>query len=176
MGMRRTAVYYAHRLKRIQGSPRSIAGGLAVGVALSMSPILGSHIVLGAALAWMFRLNLFATILGTFFCNPWTAPPIWLGTYYLGRIMLGLPVRGAEHVPRFIEMFQDLTGAIWRMDLQLLFDDVWPVLEPMLVGSVLLGTVAGIVVYILVLPVVRSFQSAAQARIRVDVPTGKEQG
>jgi uncharacterized protein (DUF2062 family) len=160
----------------MRGSPRSIAGGLAVGVALSLSPILGTHIAIGAGLAWIFRLNLFATVLGTFFCNPWTAPPIWLATYYVGRVMLGLPVRGSQHAPRFIEMFQDMTAAIWRMDVKLLFGDVWPVLEPMLLGSLLLGTIVGCVVYILVLPVVTSFQHATQARVQTDTRTGGELG
>jgi len=87
MGLRRTARYFFRRLQRIPGTPSSVAAGFAIGVAMGVSPIIGSHIVIAIGLAWLFRASILAAILGTLVSNPWTAPPIWLATYYIGRMV-----------------------------------------------------------------------------------------
>src|SRR5579871_2119784 len=99
MGLRRTASYFWYRLHRIPGTPSSIAAGFAIGVGMAMSPLIGTHMVLSMALAWLVGGNLVAAILGTLTVNPWTAPPIWFTTYYIGRLMQGLPVLGRANAP-----------------------------------------------------------------------------
>ena len=73
-GWRRAIEYLSHRIKRLQDSPHRIALGLSFGVFASFSPLFGFHFVLGALLAYVFKANIFASILGTFFANPITFP------------------------------------------------------------------------------------------------------
>jgi len=55
-------------------------------------------------------------------------------------------------------MFQGLTAAMLKLDGRHFVRDVWPVLEPMLVGSIILGTGAGILVYATLRPLLASLQ------------------
>lgn len=98
MGLRRLGLYYRHRIRRLPGTPRSIAAGLAAGVAISFTPFIGFHLALGGLIAWTLRGSLIAMVIGTVIAgNPWTFPFIWIATYRLGRVMLGRlkpPVNG----------------------------------------------------------------------------------
>ena len=42
-----------HRIKRLPGTPQSIAAGVACGVAASFTPFIGLHFVLAALFAWL---------------------------------------------------------------------------------------------------------------------------
>lgn len=77
------------RLRRMPGTPRSIAAGVACGVAISFTPFVGFHLLLAALTAWVIRGNILASTLGTAAGNPWTFPFIWLSVLYTGRRMLG---------------------------------------------------------------------------------------
>jgi hypothetical protein len=73
-------------------------------------------------------------------------------------MLMGLPVRGSVNAPHFISMFQDLTESLWRLDGHLFVKGVWPVLEPMVWGSFVVGGTCGLLVYFLVLPVLTSLK------------------
>jgi uncharacterized protein (DUF2062 family) len=90
MGMARLTKYYRHRVARLPGTPYYIAAGFATGVAVSLTPFVGFHIAIGAAIAWLLGGSLVAMAIGTLVAgNPWTYPFIWLGTYKLGRWISG---------------------------------------------------------------------------------------
>ncbi len=156
MGWRRTATYLWHRLQRIPGTPSSIAAGFAIGVAIAMTPFYGTHIVTAGLIAWALRGNIFAAVLGAQAANPWTAPPLWFGAYYLGAWMMGINLKG--HPPNFIQMFKGLTEAVLNLNGHMFMDRVWPIFWPMLVGSIPMAFVAGLVSYFALLPVLRTVQ------------------
>jgi uncharacterized protein (DUF2062 family) len=164
MGLRRTMHYFWRRLQRIPGTPRDVALGFAIGVAMAMSPFVGTHMITAAILAWFFRANMVATIIGTLTINPWTAPPIWYATYYVGRMMEGLPVLGRENAPPFISMFKALTESALRLDFHLFARHVWPVLKPMVLGCIPLGVGAAVIIYATLLPLLTSLQGARAER------------
>jgi uncharacterized protein (DUF2062 family) len=77
-------------LLSMDGTPRGIAGGFALGVSLSLVPIPFAGMVLALALAPFLRLNLPATYVGTAVVNPFTgaffyAAELWIGMHLLGR-------------------------------------------------------------------------------------------
>lgn len=156
IGWTRTAAYYRHRLHRMPGTSRNIAAGLALGVALGMTPFYGLHIVIAVALASLLSVNLFAAAIGTLVSNPWTAPPLWLATYYVGVEMLGQG--GASKRPDFIHMFMEMTEAALSLNLETFAETIWPVLWPMIVGSLPFAAVAGLVTYFGVEPVIRTMR------------------
>lgn len=127
--------YMMLRLYRMDGTPRSIAAGLACGVAISFTPLVGLHFVLAALTAWIIRGSIFASALGTAAGNPWTFPFIWISVLYTGRKILG-GIYIANDKIDFIGFFAKASRALLTFDLRLFAHDVWPIFWPMLVGSI----------------------------------------
>lgn len=85
MGWRRLARYNKYRLIRIQDTDRNIAVGLSWGAAVSFSPLIGTHILQGLLYTWLMRGNLAASVVGTFWGNPWTGPLMQWFSYETGK-------------------------------------------------------------------------------------------
>ena len=97
-------------LRGIEATPHAIAAGFAAGIAVSLSPLIGLHFVLGAALALLTRGNLLASALGTLVANPWTFPAIWLATYQVGAVLLPEHSAGQIGTETFERMAQGLAA------------------------------------------------------------------
>lgn len=134
-GWKRYGNYLLLRLHRLKGTPRSIAAGVACGVAISFTPFVGFHMILAAATAWLVRGNILASALGTIAGNPWTFPFIWLSVLYTGRRMLGMADHPDTQVD-FLKFFEKGTRALMTFDFSLFFQDIWPILWPMMVGCI----------------------------------------
>lgn len=79
-------------LLTLNGSPRGIAGGFALGLSLSLVPIPFAGMLVALAAAPVLRCNLAATYLGTAVVNPLTGPfiyfvELWLGLWLTGRAL-----------------------------------------------------------------------------------------
>ena len=120
-GWRRAGTYVFHRVRRLPGSPYSIAAGFACGAAMSFTPYIGFHFFGAALLAWIIGGSLMASAIGTAVGNPWTFPFIWAGIYRLGYWMLGWDVGHA--------LPDELT-------LSYIFEHPGAILLPMTVGAV----------------------------------------
>jgi uncharacterized protein (DUF2062 family) len=167
IGWMRTITYYWHRLQRIPGTPESIAAGFGCGMAASMSPAVGTHVMVGALLAYMVRGSVLASVIGTLVINPWTAPPVWFSTYYTGAFILGWDEYGHAGVSEFLKMFVGLSTAVLHLDVKLFFDSVWPVFLPMLVGALPVAVIVGFASYLILVPILRKLHvRRAAARTR----------
>ncbi|SDF80210.1 hypothetical protein SAMN05216241_102400 [Limimonas halophila] len=131
-GVRRAGTYLAHRVRRLPGTPYSIAAGLACGAAVSFTPFMGLHFLLGALLALAMRGNIVASAIGTATGNPWTFPLIWSWIYTFGNFLLG--ASATRHLPA-------------ELTLSFVFERPLHVLYPMVVGSVPSAVTAWIVVF-----------------------------
>jgi len=158
IGWGRTVTYYWHRLKRIPGTPSSIAAGFACGLAASMTPAVGTHTLVAMALAYSMRGSLIASVIGTLVINPWTAPPVWFSTYYTGAVILGWDEYGHAGVSDFIDMFVGLSQAVVQVDVGLFITKVTPIFWPMMVGSLPVAVVVGFGSYFALEPVLRRLQ------------------
>ena len=149
-GWRRTATYLRHRIARLPGTPHSIAIGLACGVAVSFTPLIGLHFVLAALIAWAIGGNVLASAIGTAIGNPWTFPLIWFVSHTIGSWILGLdpPVEKAD----------DFTLARLR-------NSTLHVLLPMLVGSVPLVIAAWFASYFPMRLAIDGYQLARRRRM-----------
>ncbi|MDX2143935.1 MAG: DUF2062 domain-containing protein [Rhodospirillaceae bacterium] len=158
IGWGRTATYYWHRLQRIPGTPGSIAAGFACGLAASMSPAVGTHVIVGMILAYALRSSLVASVIGTLLINPWTAPPVWFSTYYTGAVILGWDEYGHAGVAEFVDMFVGLSKAVIHLDFPLFMSSVMPIFWPMLVGSLPVAIVVGFSSYLILTPILTKLQ------------------
>lgn len=165
-GWRRAAGYVLHRLSRLPDTPHRICVGIACGAFVSFLPIFGMHFVAAALTAWVFRGNILAALLGTFWGNPFTFPVMAVTALELGNWLLGNPggmgfseVMGAigratsELSHNVLSVFTDETAHWGRLHVFL-----WRVFLPYSLGGVILGIPCSIAIYYLHLPMVRAYQ------------------
>jgi uncharacterized protein (DUF2062 family) len=148
-GIRRALVYISHRIRRLPGSPYSIAAGFACGVAVSFTPLLGFHFLLGALLAFAIGGNVIASAIGTAIGNPWTFPFIWAAIFWLGRVILGYP---------------EGTALPDELTLSYIFDHTWDVFYPMLVGGLPTALAAWLIFFWPCYKAVARYQAHREAR------------
>ena len=164
IGWRRSATYLWHRVARLPGTPYSVAAGLACGVAVSCTPFVGFHILLGALIAWLVGANVLASVIGTSVGNPWTFPVIWIWIHELGQFM---GIKGTlETVEQadFAQLFGRSMVALLRFDFGYLYEHALPVLLPMIAGSVPTAILVWIGVYFPVKSVVAAYQNKRNVR------------
>ena len=160
----RSLRYFLLRLERLEASPHQVALGCAAGVFMSITPLLGTHMLLAVLIAFAFRANIPAALIGTFFGNPLSWPVIWAGTYFAGCYMLGIEgvmtMSGLENY--LAPWFQSL--AAWSPGL---IDTsaamIWPVLKPMLAGSLPVGFAMAIIIYYVLRPMIAAYQRSRAA-------------
>lgn len=150
----RSFAYFGKRLARLRASPQSIALGLAAGVFAACTPLLGFHIMIALAIAWLLSGNLAAAAFGTAFCNPVTFPFIIAGDMALGTLILHNPPAAAA---------PEMIGNLWSLHH---LSRLWrPMIEPMLVGSVPLGAVFAVISYFLCACAVGLFKERRAAKL-----------
>ncbi len=121
MGYRRAFRYRLQRIARMAGSPHYLAGGVAIGTALALTPWFGLHFLLAFVLARLFRASLPLALAFTLLNNPWTLPVVMFASYELGRAILGNSGAGLPPVE----------AISWRY----LLSDGEALLTPLIVGS-----------------------------------------
>jgi hypothetical protein len=162
-GWRRSTRYLFRRLARIQGSPYALAAGFACGAAISFTPFVGLHFIISAIVAWIIRANVVSALIGTAVGNPWTFPFIWVWIYNLGSWMgVGNAAPGTEH-PEFSHLFGAAFDALLRLDLMYLAESAWPVIGPMLAGSVPTMVVVWLIFYLAMKPLIAAYQERRHA-------------
>ncbi len=158
MGWRRAFRYVRLRITRMSDSTHKIAAGLACGTSIAFTPILGTHFIQAGLLAWIFRLNILAAIIGTFLCNPWTLPFMWWGSIKLGAFLFSfLGVRVSEALPHHMtfQVFWDL-----------LTHEPVRILLPWLTGGYLLALLAWPPAYFMFYYMIRGAK-AARTQVRL---------
>ena len=172
-GFRRLFSYLFQRIIRLPGTPASIAIGFASGVAASFTPFLGFHFIIGGALAMLFRGNVLASAIGTFFGNPWTFILIWLADYEIGVSVIHSLGYGADLKVLSMEelgvtmgrvlQFMSFSGAVTWSDLAVDFEQVF---MPMLIGGIVLGLIAWFVSFFLTFWAVKGWRAHRTKRLQ----------
>lgn len=149
----RSLKYFGKRVLRLSASPHAIAVGFACGVLVSWTPFVGFHFLMSAFIALLLGGNLVASAIGTVVGNPFTFPLMWWSAFELGQKILGLK----HHMPKLPPGHESLMHATW--------DEILPVLKPMLVGAVPLGIASGFVAYLIVRSAVAAYQNSRRRRL-----------
>jgi len=151
MGFGRSTRYLAHRVARMPGTPSSIALGFACGIGVIFTPFVGLHLVIALVVAWIVRGSPLAAAVGTLASNPWTIPPILIGTYKLGARMLG--THSHHHLPHDVTFFYMLHHPM-------------QILLPMSLGSIPMGLTAALITYFPARYRVKGYQQRRHQRRR----------
>lgn len=133
-GFGRLFSYLIQRIKRMPGSTLSIAIGAAWGMAVSFTPFLGLHLLVGMMLAYLTRGNLLACLFATFIGNPWTFPLFFYLDYRVGAFIItefGGSVKSiGDTLPSFMAAFLADPAAL-----------IGALFMPIIVGCLVLGTI-----------------------------------
>ncbi len=173
-GWRRATSYIGHRLRRLPDTSQKIARGVGVGVYVSFTPFFGLHFFVAALLALLFRGNILAALLSTFFGNPLTFPFIATGSLTLGHWLLGSSSAPEEHKSIFL-LFRNAAGDFWQnfkalftaqnADWSDMAEFFWGVFLPYLTGGTIPGIICGIAAYFLSQPVISAYQKRRKGRL-----------
>jgi len=164
-GFRRLFSYIFQRITRLPGTPTSIASGFASGIAASFTPFLGLHFILAGALAMLFRGNVLASTIGTFFGNPWTFILIWLADYEVGLGVIHAFGFGADLQVLSIDELVAIMGNVIRflsftgnISWANLSRDIEQVFMPLLIGGMVLGAIAWVASFLMTLWAVKGWR------------------
>ncbi len=134
---------------KLRSSSRAIAGGLGIGAFIAFSPTYGLQIVLALFLATLLNCNRAATLVPVWITNPVTVVPAytfnyWVGTFFwsgppiseVSRQLMGI----ARELARlnFLEVTEQI-GLFMHLGRD--------VIIPLVIGSMIVGIVAGLLVY-----------------------------
>ena len=155
-GFRRLFAYLFQRIVRMPGTSASIAAGMASGVAASFTPFVGLHLLIAALLAILFRGNVLASAIGTFFGNPWTFLFIWVSDYRLGLWLLQQSGYGDQLVALSFQQLTEVMTTVIKfftfstdVDWQQMTMSLEQVFLPMAIGGIVLAVVAWLVAFVL---------------------------
>lgn len=154
MNLKRTCKYHWLKFRRLQGDPRRIALGAALGIFIGVTPTIPFHTVLVLSLAPLLRVSVIAAYMGIWVSNPLTWVPQYLLAYEVGRYVVfrGGPLR----IPAQANLvaFLDL---LWRGGLALQ------------VGGLLISLPPAIAAYFFTLWAVKRYRQR-RARLLQSVP------
>ena len=183
-GWMRGFQYVRHRMHRLPGTPEQIARGVFAGVFASFTPFFGMHFVVAALIAMVMRGSILAALLGTFVGNPLTYVPIAFLSLQTGHWLLGSTMRGELNDSLF-HKFSAAAGDLWHNvvamftpetahwdELSRFYDDVF---FPWMIGSLIPGTIFGLLFYYISVPVIRAYQKRRTARLQKKMQKLREQ-
>ncbi len=117
----------------LRHTPHQTALAFSLGVFIAFSPTYGLHCVSAVFVAWMFRLNFPALLVGSLMNNPWTVVPILAATMWTGMYLVGM-----SNVPDFAWEHFSLYG---------FYEWVMPLLLPFTLGALTLGVLGALLAY-----------------------------
>jgi uncharacterized protein (TIGR03546 family) len=123
------------RVVKIDGTPRQVAAGFALGAFIGIFPTFGLGGIIAAALSFILRLNVAATLIGSaIIMNPFTTPMFWSLSYMLGNLFY--PTKSQV--------------AVNEIKNGMLFKGVVDVSTVYLAGNVVVGLVVSVISYFVV--------------------------
>lgn len=132
------------KVVRQEGTPESLAMGVAIGVFAGFLIPTGGQFVFALTLAFIFKANKALSLLGTMITNPYTAPFFVPAQCWIGAIALGSPLEFSEVSRKFGDL---MTEPSWDLFMQLGGD----LLFPLLLGGAIFAVVLSVPSYYLTL-------------------------
>lgn len=136
-------------------SPERTSIAFALGVFISfLPPVPWFHTIFGLILAFLFRLNRLAVLAGTYVNTPFTIAPL-----LVLELSLGLGLTGGNGDAPELHLRQFLSAQGWKDA----FQELYPYLEPLMLGSVILGLIGAGIAYLVSLSLIRIYRRKVTA-------------
>ncbi len=128
------------RLHRLAEHPHDISLGVAFGVFISFTPLIGFHLILATVLCIIFGGSKVASWIGTIVGNPATFPIFYWADHKIGSWLMER--FGMNTAPVDANLFN-----AENLSFQTLFQDFTHYLLPIGIGSIILGPLAAAIFY-----------------------------
>jgi uncharacterized protein (DUF2062 family) len=138
------------RILRLRGEPEEVAGGMAIGVAIGLTPTVPLHLVLGVFIAFLLGKSKLAAALGGQVANPFFLPFIYILDYGVGRAITG--ASGPSLVSADF-------SASYVLNLG------WEIYYPLLAGGIVVGSLAVIPTYFMTKKIVMLYRERRRKRL-----------
>src|SRR5215510_7199438 len=149
------------RLLAIDDPPERTALAFSIGIFIAFSPFLGLHTILATLLAFTFRFNKIAIYSGTFVNNPFlTLVPIIVGSYAIGAVLLGRPLKIPPEGVELLKAPHLLTADYYRR----LFFQSWDIVKTFVVGGMVLSVVCSLIAYPVTLRLLRAHRRFRESK------------
>lgn len=137
------------KLLHTHDTPERTSLAFAIGVFVAfLPPVPWVHTLIALVIAFAFRLNRIATLVGAYINTPLTFIPVFVTEVSLGVLLLG-----GREIPD-IELSQLYSRQGW-LDAG---RDLRPFIVPMMLGSILVGLAASGISYVIALRVIRAYR------------------
>jgi len=144
------------KLLHIEDTPERTALAYSIGVFWGFSPFLGFHTLAGVAIAFLFKLNRVAVLLGVWSNIPWWVVPYYTIATWVGIRVIRFRIDGTVLKEIFqIGMDQGFIGS----DFWSRIASQWGLLLSFLIGSLILATFLALVTYPLSLRCIKFYRS-----------------
>jgi uncharacterized protein len=160
--------FFIQKMLHADDTPHRIALGVALGVFIGMTPIVGFQMIIAVAVAAMLRANKAVCVPMVWITNPVTIVPIYAGCFALGSMVLG---SASAHASR--EHFEHILAAVEPAAFSRMLEvEYWSAIltelaqfgRELWVGCVIVGFVLGTVSYFLVRSAVSSYRNQRTER------------
>jgi len=155
------------KLLHIEDTPERTALAYSIGVFLGFSPFLGFHTLIGIAIAFLFKLNRVAILLGVWSNTPW-----WIVPYYTVATWMGMWIMGLQIDRAFLkEIFRlGMDQRFIRSDFWMRIASQWGLLLSFVIGSLILTTLLGLIAYPLSLKWIKFYRSRRRYTSKISPP------
>ena len=145
--LQRRLRYYKLRFLRLQGDPKSIARGVALGTFIGLTPTLPLHTIATVIIGPLIRANLVAAFMAGFLvCNPLTYVPQYYLAWLIGSALTPYDLTW-ERIKAVMEIL--LSGSGYQASLQALSHLGADAIIVMCLGGAVLATPFAVAGYIM---------------------------
>ena len=136
-------------LIRLRGSPRAIARGVAIGMIVAFTPTIGFQTLIVLGIATLLNANRPVSIVPIWLTNPFTIPPVYAFTYYLGSFFWPgpEPASVARTMRAAAKELESLDFLALRAQIGVFLDLGTDVFIAMWIGGLIVGTIAAAIAY-----------------------------
>ena len=157
---KRAKDFCVYRVLHADDPPHRLALGIAVGMFVTFTPLIGFQMMLSVFLAWLLRANKLVGVPLVWISNPFTIIPIYYPCYQLGCKILGEPVVNEQWHQLGTE-WKELMGnpaTTWRLKVEFWWEGLMDFIGPLCLGCLVVASVAGLLSYYISLYAIRSYR------------------
>lgn len=152
--------FCVYKILHADDPPHTLALGIAIGMFVTFTPLIGFQMLLSVTLAWLLRANKAVGIPIVWISNPLTIIPIYYPCYVIGCKMLSIPVV-TDDWDRIGQEWQVLVAdpsTRWMDKVSFWWGNLMQFVGPLGLGCLVVGSVAGVLAYYISLYTIRQYR------------------
>lgn len=156
---KRAKDFCVYKVLHADDPPHRLALGIAIGMFVTFTPLIGFQMLISVFLAWLFRANKLVGVPLVWISNPFTAVPIYYGCFAVGCKVLGMSVseEWQQIGPAWDTLLKNPSASL--MDkISFWWRNLLDLVGPLGLGCLIVATFAGILSYYISLYVIRSYR------------------